>query len=77
VGSSFKLLDDLIEVAPALGIHLEWDGSLPHDRALDLFEQAGAGTHTYSHEVCAWLALHQSAELSIKNATSIVFAAQL
>ena len=72
VGSSYGLLDELIEVAPHLGISLDDDGSLPLHEAQRLYHVSTSGKGDHHDEICAWLALHEAAELSITYGTSIV-----
>lgn len=75
VGSSFTLLDELIEIAPYLGIHLSEDGSLPATEAARLFrisETSETPEGDFGQEMTAWLSLHEAAELSITYGTSIV-----
>ena len=72
VGSSFTLLDELIEIAPYLGIHLSEDGSLPATEADRLFRISETAEGDFGQEMTAWLSLHEAAELSITYGTSIV-----
>lgn len=71
LGSSYRLLEELCLVAPALGIRLT-DGDLADDEAarIDALACSGAGIH---RELCAWLALYEAARLSIELKTAIVF----
>lgn len=73
VGSSYALLDELIEVAPYLGIHLSEDGSLPASEAARLFDISEKAEGDFGQEITAWLSLHEAAELSITYGTSVVF----
>lgn len=73
VGSSYALLDELIEIAPYLGIHLSADGSLPATEAARLFDISETPMGDFGQEITAWLSLHEAAELSINYGTSIVF----
>lgn len=73
VGSSYALLDELIEVAPYLGIHLSEDGSLPASEAARLFDISEKAEGDFGQEMTAWLSLHEAAELSIVYGTSVVF----
>lgn len=72
VGSSYGLLDELNEVAPHLGIALDDDGSLPLQESQRLYQVSVNGKGHHHKEICAWLALHEAAELSIVYGTSIV-----
>ena len=71
LGSSYRLLEELEVVAPALGIRLN-DGRLPHDEAERIDELACSGEGIY-RELCSWLALYEAARLSIELKTAIVF----
>lgn len=73
VGSSFALLDELIEIAPYLGIHLSEDGSLPPTEATRLFNISQTSEGDFGQEITAWLSLHEAAELSITYGTAVVF----
>lgn len=72
IGSSYGLLHELVEVAPYIGVALEDDGSLPLHEAERLYQVSFLGKGDYHKESCAWLALHEAAELSIIYGTSIV-----
>lgn len=72
VGSSYGLLDELVALAPHLSIALEDDGSLPLHEADRLYQVSRSGKGEHHQEVCAWLALHEAAELSIIYGTAIV-----
>lgn len=71
LGSSHRLLEELILVAPALGVHLV-DGRLTDQEIerLDALASSGTGLH---RELCAWLALFEAARTSIELKTAVVF----
>lgn len=71
VGSSLKLLDELIEIAPSLGIHLQADDSLSEAEAARLFAVAHRQGEEFESETRAWLTLHQAAELSLLYQTAV------
>jgi len=71
LGSSYRLLEELEVVAPALGIRLI-DGWLPDNEAARINELACSEEGIY-RELCAWLALHEAARVSIELKTAIVF----
>lgn len=71
LGSSYRLLEELEVVAPALGIRLI-DGRLPDEEAARINELARSGEGIY-RELCSWLALHEAGRLSIELKTAIVF----
>lgn len=72
VGSSYSLLDELIDMAPYLGIHLREDGSMPASEASRLFEISQKSEGDFGQEMTAWLSLHEAAELSITYGTAVV-----
>ncbi|MET3390866.1 hypothetical protein ABIC33_001489 [Variovorax sp. 1140] len=71
LGSSYRLLDELVLVAPALGIELA-DGELSDQEAerIGRLIDADQGLH---REYVSWLRLYESARLSIAHKTAIVF----
>jgi len=71
LGSSYRLLEELILVAPALGIQLQ-AGQLSDDEARRIDDSASCdeGLH---REHASWLALYEAARLSIEYRTAIVF----
>jgi len=71
LGSSYRLLEELEVVAPALGIRLS-DGRLSDNEAARINELACSGEGIY-RELCSWLALYEAARLSIELKTAIVF----
>lgn len=66
-----KLLDELIEIAPCLGIHLEPDDSLSDAEASRIFAVAHTQGDEFERELKAWLSLHEAAELSLLYQTAI------
>jgi hypothetical protein len=71
LGSSFRLLDELIFVAPALGILLD-AGQLSDAEAARVDDLACTG-EGLCREYCSWLALYEAARQSIAFKTAIVF----
>lgn len=71
LGSSYRLLDELVFVAPALGIRLE-NGKLSDEEAerIDALVDDDNGLY---REYVSWLLLYESARLSIEHRTAIVF----
>lgn len=70
LGSSYKLLDELRELAPNLGIKLN-NGSLPTIEELN--HLIDKNDDPFLGEKIAWIALFQCAELSIKHKALIRF----
>ena len=71
LGSSYRLLEELVLVAPALGITLS-DGELSDEEAARLGDSMGEDEGLY-REIESWLLLYESARLSIAHKTAIVF----
>jgi hypothetical protein len=71
LGSSQRLLAELVEVAPALGIALD-GGKLTDKRAAELAEEEEADS-PFWRERLVWLALFENARTSIANRTLLVF----
>jgi len=71
LGSSYRLRDELVLVAPALGITLT-DGQLSDEEVARIGRliDADEGLH---REYVSWLRLYESARLSIAHKTAIVF----
>lgn len=71
LGSSHRLREELVRVAPALGIALT-DGQLSDEEAsrIDALVHHDDGLY---REYAAWLLLYESARLSIAHKTAIVF----
>jgi hypothetical protein len=71
LGSSCRLLEELVFVAPALGIHLD-NGKLSDEEAerIDALIEEDGGLY---REYVSWLLLYESARLSIAHKTAIVF----
>jgi hypothetical protein len=73
IGSSIKLLDELIELAPYIGIELDEDDSLGAEEAHRVYTTAQAQGSERRGQYKAWLTLHQTAELSLAHATALYF----
>jgi len=71
VGSSFHLMRELSEVAPALGIRLV-DGQLTDDEANRIDKRLDADDGL-TPELASWILLFECARLSIEHRTAIVF----
>ena len=71
LGSSYRLLEELVLVAPALGITLS-DGELSDEEAARIADSMGEDEGLY-REIESWLLLYESARLSIAHKTAIVF----
>ncbi|MET3497511.1 hypothetical protein [Variovorax boronicumulans] len=71
LGSSYRLRDELVQVAPALGIALV-DGQLSDEEAarIDALSENDEGLY---REYASWLLLYEMARLSIAHKTAIVF----
>ena len=71
IGSSFRLMEELIFVAPALGITLQGP-KLPDQQAEEINRLLGAqeGHHI---EKIVWLSLFEAARLSVEHKSAIVF----
>jgi hypothetical protein len=72
VGSSYKLMRELIEIAPALGIKLR-GGNLSDDEATRI-NAIAASEEGFWIEHFVWISLFEAARLSIEHGTAIVFA---
>lgn len=72
LGSSQRLLAELVFVAPALGIVLS-DGVLTDEEAARIAALSEGGEGLF-RELAAWLALYEAARLSVAHKTAIVFA---
>lgn len=71
LGSSYRLRDELVLVAPALGINLT-DGQLPDEEVARIGRLIDADEGLY-REYVSWLRLYEAARLSIAHKTAIVF----
>ena len=71
LGSSFRLLDELIDVAPALGIEVYAEGGLSDAEFARLEESTD--TSPLHREIAAWLTLYENARLSVKHKRIICF----
>ncbi len=72
LGSTQRLRDELVEVAPALGIELDADGELNDAEAARLNAIIGDDGPLY-RELAAWLLLYEAARISIARGPMIVF----
>ena len=70
-GSSYRLLQELIVVAPAIGVALD-NQTLSDAEAARINDLVGS-EHGLYRELCVWLALYEAARLSIEHKTAIVF----
>ena len=71
VGSSQRLLAELVLVAPALGITLR-EGQLS-DAEADRIDGLASSEEGLHRELSSWLALFEAARLSVENKTAVVF----
>jgi hypothetical protein len=71
IGSSFRLFDELVFVAPALGIRLQ-ESVLPDDQAEQINELLETEEELHIEKV-VWLSLFEAARLSIQHKSAIVF----
>lgn len=71
VGSSFRLLEELVFVAPALGISLS-GSELSDQQAMEIERAIDAEEDLYIEKL-VWLSLFEAARLSIEHRTAIVF----
>lgn len=72
LGSSYRLRDELVRVAPALGIALT-DGQLSDEEAERIDGLIDDDDEGLYREYASWLLLYESARLSIAHKTAIVF----
>ncbi len=72
LGSTQRLMQELITLAPYLGIKLQ-DGVLSDSEAARLNEESDA-EGPFWIEVCVWLSLFEAARLSLKHKAAICFA---
>jgi len=70
IGSSQRLLAELREVGPHIGVKLEADGALSDAEAARL---AGYDDGPFWREITVWLTLHEACVASIAHGTAIVF----
>lgn len=70
VGSSHRLLAELIHAGPLLEISLGPDGSLSDDEAAKLRDEE---SHRYGVERLVWFAFYEAASASVKHNTVISF----
>jgi len=71
IGSSFRLLEELVVVAPALGIQLH-GSELPDQQAAEINSLLQARTGLFIEKI-VWLSLFEAARLSIEHKAAIVF----
>lgn len=71
VGSSYRLMDELVYVAPALGIRLR-GSELPDEEAEALNRDSDTEEGIWRERI-VWLSLFEAARLSIKHRTAICF----
>lgn len=72
LGSSVRLRDELVEVAPALGVRLGPDGGLSDAEARRVNGLAESDDGLF-REYTVWIALYEAARLSIELKTAIAF----
>ncbi len=70
LGSSYRLMEELVQIAPALEIKLV-DGTLSDDEADKIYD-LGKGDKLF-REKTVWLELFEAARISIEHKTAIVF----
>jgi hypothetical protein len=71
VGSSYRLSEELVAAAPALGIRLS-DGHLSDEEAERIAHEVRAETGLF-REQAVWLTLYEAARLSIAHKSAICF----
>ncbi|MBI1374629.1 MAG: hypothetical protein GC159_18075 [Phycisphaera sp.] len=71
LGSSFRLRDELIQIAPKLGIDLT--GGQLTDPEADRINRIAEADGPFCIELMVWLALFEASRLSIEHQTLIVF----
>lgn len=71
VGSSYRLMAELVEIAPLLGIKLKL-GELSDEEATRI-NQLAESDGEFSYEYMVWIALFEAARLSIEYSSAIVF----
>ncbi len=72
LGSSYRLREELVLVAPALGITLTGDGHLSDAEAARI-DGIACSDDGLCREMASWLSLFEAARLSIQYKTAIVF----
>jgi hypothetical protein len=70
VGSSYALLDELMRVAPAIGITPAEDGTIADEESIRSADRTGA---PFAIEQTVWLALYDACRASIRYGSAIVF----
>jgi len=71
LGSSYRLLEELVRVAPALGIRLS--GDQLSDAEASRVDDLASKDEGLFRELASWLLLYESARQSIQHKTAIVF----
>jgi hypothetical protein len=71
LGSSVRLMAELVEVAPAIGIRISGSALADAEAAAIVADDQGATP--FYRERLVWLALYEAARCSIANDTMIVF----
>ena len=70
--SSYRLIKELIEIAPKLGVQLD-DGRLPDSEATRINSEATEESGEFWIEKLVWLAMFEASRLSIQHKTAIRF----
>ncbi|MEM7167635.1 MAG: hypothetical protein AAF581_19435 [Planctomycetota bacterium] len=71
IGSSYRLRDELLEVAPALGIQIE--GGLVSDSEVERINELSYEDEGLFRELTVWITLFEAARLSIEHNAAVVF----
>lgn len=71
LGSSYRLMDELVEIAPKLGIQL--NNQQLSDAEAEKLNQEAASQAEFWIEKTVWLVLYEAARLSIEYKTAICF----
>jgi hypothetical protein len=69
VGSSRRLLGELVTLAPAIGVGLESDGSLSDAEAARLDNR----DDRFESEQTTWLTLYEACRVSVAHGNAVVF----
>ena len=72
LGCSYRLMDELVRIAPKLGIKLTVDNKLTDEEANKVNELA-ASQEGFYREYSAWIILFEASRLSIEYKTAIMF----
>jgi hypothetical protein len=73
VGSSFGLLDELLRLAPLIGVELTDQEELSDAEAARLFGSDADPDDPYGIERTVWLTLHEACRASIAHGNAVVF----